>query len=163
NIGGEVVAHGFAVEIEDRGLGLTPDALAVANARLADPPDFDPSHSAQLGLFVVARLAERHGVKVQLRPSPYGGVTAVGPLPEDVVVPRSAMVALPAGPTREAPPVATRGNTYEGASYRSTTYEVDEATFEEPDGDDVVSHARPYANNGRISDSGPVVAEAVVG
>src|SRR5262249_11621886 len=147
NVGGDVVANGVVVEIEDRGLGLTPDALRLANARLADPPDFDPSHSAQLGLFVVARLAERHGVRVQLRPSPYGGISAVALLPEDVVVPRSAMVALPAGPTREVPvqPMPARGTTYEGASYRTTaTYEMDEATIEEPE-EDVVSHARPYA------------------
>jgi signal transduction histidine kinase len=165
NIGGDVVSRGFAVEIEDRGLGLTPDALALANARLTDPPDFDPSHSAQLGLFVVARLAARHGVVVQLRPSPYGGITAVALLPEDLVVPRSAMVALPPGPTREVPvqPTASRGTTYEGATYRATTtYEVDEATIEEPE-EDVVSHARPYAGNGRVSDAGPVVAQAVVG
>jgi hypothetical protein len=175
NIGGDVVPRGFAVEIEDRGLGLTPDALALANARLTNPPDFDPTHSAQLGLFVVARLAARHGVLVQLRPSPYGGITAVALLPEDLVVPRSAMVALPAGPTREVPvqqarelaerPLSppARGTTYEGATYRaSTTYEVDEATIEEPDEEDLVSPARPYAGNGRVSD-GPVVAQAVVG
>ena len=167
NVGGDVVAHGFAVEIEDRGLGLTPDALNLANARLTDPPDFDPSQTAQLGLFVVARLSARHGVRVQLRPSPYGGITAVTLLPEDVVVPRGAMVALPAGPTREVhavPSQPARGTTYEGATYRATgTYEVDEATIEEPDEEDVVSHARPYAGNGRVSDAGPVVAQAVVG
>jgi hypothetical protein len=168
NIGGDVVAHGFAVEIEDRGLGLTPDALAVANARLADPPEFDPSNSAQLGLFVVARLAARHGVLVQLRPSPYGGVTAVALLPADLVMPRSATVALPAGPTREVPiqsgPIDSRGTTYEGASYRTTVaYDVDEATIEEPDGEDPVSRTRPYTGNGVVTDAGPVVAQAVVG
>jgi hypothetical protein len=76
------------------------------------------------------------------------------------------MVALPAGPTREVPvqPTPSRGTTYEGASYRATTtYEVDEATIEEPAEEDVVSHARPYAGNGRVSDAGPVVAQAVVG
>ena len=168
NIGGDVVAHGFAVEIEDRGLGLTPDALALANARLADPPEFDPSSSAQLGLFVVARLAARHGVLVQLRPSPYGGVTAVALLPGDLVVPRAAMVQLPAGPTREVPiqpgPIDNRGTTYEGASYRaSVTYDVDEATIEEPDTEDAISRARPYTSNGLVTDAGAVVAQAVVG
>ena len=86
NVGGERVAHGFAVEIEDRGLGMSPDALVESNHRLSHPPDFDPANSAQLGLFVVARLAARHGVKVQLRPSAYGGVTAVVLIPEELVV-----------------------------------------------------------------------------
>jgi signal transduction histidine kinase len=93
NIGGELVSHGFAIEIEDRGLGIGADALAEINARLTTPPDFDPSKSAQLGLFVVARLAARHGVKVQLRSSPYGGITAVALLPADLVVAAGAAVA----------------------------------------------------------------------
>jgi signal transduction histidine kinase len=100
NIGGELVSHGFAIEIEDRGLGISADALAQINARLTTPPEFDPSKSAQLGLFVVARLAARHGVKVQLRSSPYGGITAVALLPADLVVAQSAgtpVAALPAG------------------------------------------------------------------
>ncbi|MFC9970676.1 nitrate- and nitrite sensing domain-containing protein [Spirillospora sp. NPDC127200] len=83
---GQRVAHGFSIEIEDRGLGMDPDRLAAANARFAAPPEFDLSDSAQLGLFVVGRLARRHGVKVTLRTSPFGGMTAIVLLPEDLVV-----------------------------------------------------------------------------
>jgi signal transduction histidine kinase len=85
-ISGHPVASGFAIEIEDRGLGMSEEALATANARLADPPEFDPSDSAQLGLFVVARLARRHDIKVTLRPSPYGGTTAIALLPGALIV-----------------------------------------------------------------------------
>ncbi|HEX5740499.1 MAG TPA: nitrate- and nitrite sensing domain-containing protein, partial [Pilimelia sp.] len=53
---------GLAVEIEDRGLGMPAAALAEWNARLAVPPEFDPTASARLGLFVVARLAARHAI-----------------------------------------------------------------------------------------------------
>jgi hypothetical protein len=98
NVGGEVVAHGYAIEIEDRGLGMTPEALDMCNQRLAAPPDFDPANSAQLGLFVVARLAARHGVRVQLRSSAYGGVTAVALLPADLIVPAGGRAAITAGP-----------------------------------------------------------------
>lgn len=100
NVGGEIVTHGFAIEIEDRGLGMTAEALAECNDRLAEPPDFDPTNSAQLGLFVVARLAARHGVKVQLRSSPYGGITAVALLPDELLAgpQRDAVAALPAAP-----------------------------------------------------------------
>ncbi|MFC9972377.1 nitrate- and nitrite sensing domain-containing protein [Spirillospora sp. NPDC127200] len=80
-VSGHAVGNGFAIEIEDRGLGMTEEAVRVANARLADPPEFDPSDSAQLGLFVVARLARRHDIKVTLRQSPYGGTTAIALLP----------------------------------------------------------------------------------
>ena len=86
-ISGQSVPNGYAIEIEDRGLGMTPEAIEEANERLANPPEFDPASSARLGLFVVSRLAARHGVQVRLRPSPFGGITAVVLLPPDLVVP----------------------------------------------------------------------------
>ncbi|MGH3382125.1 MAG: sensor histidine kinase, partial [Actinoallomurus sp.] len=82
---GQVVAHGFAMEVEDRGLSMDPASLAEANEKLARPPDFDLSNSAQLGLFVVGRLAQRHSVQVTLRTSPYGGTTAIVLLPDGIV------------------------------------------------------------------------------
>ncbi|MEU8659983.1 nitrate- and nitrite sensing domain-containing protein [Actinoplanes philippinensis] len=82
---GQVVPNGYAVEIEDRGLGMTPEALAEANRRLVEPPDFDPADSARLGLFVVAQLAQRHNIRVSLRASSYGGVTAVVLVPGELV------------------------------------------------------------------------------
>ncbi|GAA2122590.1 hypothetical protein GCM10009727_08750 [Actinomadura napierensis] len=85
-VSGHPVANGFAIEVEDRGLGMTEEALRAANARLEDPPEFDPSDSAQLGLFVVARLAERHDIKVTLRQSPYGGTTAIALIPGALIV-----------------------------------------------------------------------------
>ncbi|MGI5241425.1 sensor histidine kinase [Dactylosporangium sp. CA-139066] len=92
---GQSVPNGFVVEVEDRGLGMAAEAIEAANRRLAQPPEFDPASSAQLGLFVVAQLAARHRVRVMLRPSPYGGVTAVVLLPMELVVAQSA--ALPVG------------------------------------------------------------------
>ncbi len=83
----EIVGNGLALQIEDRGLGMSETELAEANLRLSDPPNFDPAHSARLGLLVVAKLAVRQGVTVRLRPSPYGGVTAVVLVPEDLVTP----------------------------------------------------------------------------
>lgn len=82
----QLVPNGFAIEVEDRGLGMTPEAIDEANARLAEPPDFDPAHSSRLGLFVVAKLAERQGINVALRRSAYGGVTAVALVPTELVV-----------------------------------------------------------------------------
>jgi signal transduction histidine kinase len=81
------VANGFAIEIEDRGLGISHDELEKFNEQLANPPEFDLADSDQLGLFVVGRLAARHQMKVTLRPSPYGGTTAIVLLPHGIVVP----------------------------------------------------------------------------
>jgi hypothetical protein len=85
-VAGESVGNGFAIEIEDRGLGMTPQRMAELNERLANPPDINPANTEQLGLFVVGQLARRHGISVALRPSPYGGVTAVTLIPERLIV-----------------------------------------------------------------------------
>src|ERR1022692_4799445 len=86
-IGGDIVGRGFAIEIEDRGLGLSEDQLAEINDRLENPPPFDLSGSDQLGLFVASQLARRHNVRISLRPSPYGGTTAIVLIPLSLVVP----------------------------------------------------------------------------
>ena len=82
----ERVGTGLVAEVEDRGLGMSPDELDDINARLASPPEFDLAHSDQLGLFVVSRLAARHAIKVSLRRSVYGGTMAVVLMPFGVVV-----------------------------------------------------------------------------
>jgi hypothetical protein len=82
----ERVANGFAIEIDDRGLGIEAGQLRTINQQLAQPPDFDLANADQLGLFVVGKLGARHGVRVALRPSPYGGTTAVVLMPNSIVV-----------------------------------------------------------------------------
>ncbi|MFE5975644.1 nitrate- and nitrite sensing domain-containing protein [Streptomyces sp. NPDC056460] len=78
------VADGVALHVEDHGLGIPADQLAHANHILAHPqkPDMaalgaDP----RLGHFVVSRLAQRHRIRVELRPSVYGGTLAIVFLP----------------------------------------------------------------------------------
>jgi signal transduction histidine kinase len=88
-ISGSIVGHGFAVDIEDRGLGIAPDAMDAINQRLAVPPEFDLANLDQLGLFVTGKLAARHGIRVTLRMSPYRGTTAVVVLPWEIIVPGS--------------------------------------------------------------------------
>ena len=80
------VANGYVVEIEDRGLGIPAETLAALNERLGKPPEFDLADSDQLGLFVVSRLAARHGIKISLRGSAYGGTAAIVLMPQHLVV-----------------------------------------------------------------------------
>lgn len=77
---------GIMVEIEDGGIGMNATELAEANERLAKPPAIDVSVSRRMGLFVVARLAERHGLRVRLRASAGGGVTALVLVPDELVM-----------------------------------------------------------------------------
>ena len=90
-VSGNTVANGFAIEVEDRGLGMSLPRLAELNDRLASPPEFNPSDSEQLGLFVVSQLAKRHGVRVTLKASAYGGTTAVVLIPRQLVVTEDAL------------------------------------------------------------------------
>jgi signal transduction histidine kinase len=101
----ERVANGFAVEIDDRGLGIEPAQLAEINQQLAQPPDFDLANADRLGLFVGAKLAARHDVRVSLRQSPYGGTTAIVLLPNSIIV----LVSESASPGPSALPAARRG------------------------------------------------------
>ncbi|MFG1676102.1 nitrate- and nitrite sensing domain-containing protein [Micromonospora sp. NPDC049282] len=73
----EADGPGALVEIVDQGLGMSPAALAEANAVLAEPPTADVGASERMGLFVVSHLSFRHGVRVQLRPGREGLVTRV--------------------------------------------------------------------------------------
>ena len=85
-IAGQAVPHGYVIEVEDRGLGMSDEELIQANERLANPPEIDFALSRVLGLYVVGRLSQRHGIKVQLRHSWYGGVTALTLLPNSLLV-----------------------------------------------------------------------------
>ena len=85
-VGGQKVGSGYVLEVEDQGLGMTEGELEAVNRRLAGDPATGPDPGQGLGAWVAGRLAERHGVRVQLRRSPYGGVTALVFLPERLVV-----------------------------------------------------------------------------
>ena len=55
------------IQIEDRGLGMTPEQSAALNARFAAPPTIDVAAFRMMGLAVVSRLAYRYGIQVELR------------------------------------------------------------------------------------------------
>ncbi|WP_460301283.1 sensor histidine kinase [Actinocorallia aurea] len=84
-ISGHMVASGYAIEVEDRGLGMSDENLELINQRIADPPEFNLSSSVQLGLYVVGKLAERYGIQVMLKRSPYKGTTAVVIIPRELI------------------------------------------------------------------------------
>ena len=132
---GDMVARGFAVEVEDRGLGMNEEKLAEINERLANPPEFDLSDSDQLGLFVAGRLATRHNIKISMRLNPYGGTTAIVLIPRDLVVAeelvgRDPAAALPGGDSSVQP------------TGRHASRSEDIITVATPMG------AHPYATNG---------------
>ncbi|MGQ4382832.1 sensor histidine kinase [Streptomyces sp. SAS_270] len=91
------------LSVQDEGIGMTTERMTRLNSRLAefDPEDAYEQESGEglgLGLYVVARLAHRHGVRVQLREQKQGGIAAVVVLPEGM---------LPAAPGTAVPPAAS--------------------------------------------------------
>jgi signal transduction histidine kinase len=76
---------GVLLDITDQGVGMGAEEMAHANWRLDNPPVVDVAVSRRMGLFVVARLAARHGIRVRLRPAPAGGLTALVWLPDEVI------------------------------------------------------------------------------
>ncbi|MEU9152773.1 nitrate- and nitrite sensing domain-containing protein [Streptomyces sp. NPDC048417] len=74
------------IEIHDQGIGLMPEDFALINHKLANPPTGDAGVYQHMGLFVVGRLAYRHGVRVQLRPAAgESGTTSLVMLPGTVL------------------------------------------------------------------------------
>jgi signal transduction histidine kinase len=86
NISGHLLnSGGVLLDITDQGVGMHTEEMAHANWRLDNPPVVDVAVSRRMGLFVVARLAARHGIRVRLRPASMGGLTALVWLPDEVI------------------------------------------------------------------------------
>ncbi|MEU0300542.1 nitrate- and nitrite sensing domain-containing protein [Streptomyces sp. NPDC006175] len=108
------VSRGLAIEVEDRGLGMDEQQLSDANELMSRPPRMDVLAHAEdirLGLYVISRLADQHGLRVEFRPSAFGGTRVVVLVPDELTVPEpgSGPVGVPmaaAVPAAEQPPAA---------------------------------------------------------
>ena len=105
-VAGRPIDQRFVITITDEGIGMTDERLATANALLARPPAPGLSLSRTLGLYVVAHLAARHGIHVQLRHAPGTGLTAVVALPTSVLASAGESTASP-GRSRATPGPST--------------------------------------------------------
>src|ERR1700722_4189374 len=81
----ELSSGGVLIEVSDAGIGVSEARLTDMNWRLDNPPTIDASVSRHMGLFAVARLAERHRVRVRLRPAQPQGLSALVWLPDSIV------------------------------------------------------------------------------
>ncbi len=96
DVRGNRVGKGVVLEVEDQGLGIEPERMEQLNAMLRSDSNLGPSAKSQdwrLGLFVVSRLARRHGISVTLVESAYGGVRAIA------LIPMSLLTEAPEGPS----------------------------------------------------------------
>ncbi|CUR57206.1 putative Histidine kinase [metagenome] len=114
-------SDGVTITITDSGLGVPPAELEQLNRDLQHGSEATPDTARRMGLFVVSRLAERHGILASLARNPGGGMTATIVLPPSILpelpqttpatpvaAPAAAVEASPAARTerREAPAAA---------------------------------------------------------
>ncbi|MEU9989863.1 nitrate- and nitrite sensing domain-containing protein [Streptomyces sp. NPDC048045] len=91
------------LSVQDEGIGMEADRLESLNSRLTEfdpesPYDQEGEAGLGLGLYVVARLAHRHGVRVQLREQKQGGVAAVVVLPQTLLTEAPSAATPPPSP-----------------------------------------------------------------
>ncbi|ADU08252.1 MULTISPECIES: sensor histidine kinase [Micromonospora] len=109
---GELTEGGARLVVVDHGIGLTEDRMTEENARFTRRERLDLAPTEVLGLFVVGRLARRHGWSVRLSHTPGSGVTAALEIPgASLVIRRPEPVGAGAGRaavsgTREPEPPA---------------------------------------------------------
>jgi signal transduction histidine kinase len=80
------VGDHMVVQIEDRGVGMSPEQVNHLNARLAAPPLADITAFRMMGLAVVGRLAARYQIRVELRCDPGFGTVAYVTLPRSILI-----------------------------------------------------------------------------
>jgi signal transduction histidine kinase len=119
NVSGQpLTSGGVLLDISDGGVGISDQEMTHTNWRLDNPPVVDVAVSRRMGLFVVGRLAARHGVRVRLRHAPSGGLTALVWLPDTVAAQEGTPLGrlrhfeaddYGAGPSLSAPPGSGSG------------------------------------------------------
>ena len=82
--GQSLSSGGVLLDVTDNGVGISDQEMSNANWRLDHPPIVDVAVSRRMGLFVVSRLAARHGARVRLRHARDGGLTVLIWLPDAI-------------------------------------------------------------------------------
>ncbi|MBG6100989.1 signal transduction histidine kinase [Micromonospora vinacea] len=105
-VAAETSGLGARITVVDHGIGMSEQRLAEENARFTRRERLDLAPTEVLGLFVVGRLARRHGWQVALAATGGGGVTAQLEIPSASLVLRradraGATVARAAVPARD--------------------------------------------------------------
>ncbi|EME54492.1 nitrate- and nitrite sensing domain-containing protein [Amycolatopsis decaplanina] len=102
DVGTKILPDGSClIVIVDQGIGMTAERLAEENRRLVERERLELAPTSVLGLFVVGRLARRHGLKVELTETePGAGITARLTVPPNLLTYRP-----PAPKSVPAPPV----------------------------------------------------------
>jgi signal transduction histidine kinase len=169
----ELSSGGALIEISDKGIGVSEGRLADMNWRLDNPPTVDVSVSRHMGLFAVARLAERHRVRVRLRPALPQGLSALVWLPDSVIERTSGYgtggnwqsMAVGAGAGAPPPPAAV-GRVIGVAPEGPIALASNSGMYSGGNGNPVgngnpIGNGNPVGNGNDLSAEGPRVAQGL--
>ncbi|NDL57872.1 sensor histidine kinase [Phytoactinopolyspora mesophila] len=126
-----LLGGGLRIQVTDSGLGIPAEQLEKLNERLANVGDIDVATSRTLGLYVVARLSAKHGIRVRLEPGSTGGTVAHVDLPANLIhSPLDSDVQLPGHQQHQDPFDAPRAQM---PASRADTDPGHTQSFPEPD------------------------------
>ena len=133
--------EGVVIKVSDAGLGMKDDAMAALNAELRSGGEVTAETARRMGLLVVSRLAQRHGILVELDRNAKGGVTASVVLPTPVL----RTPGQPAQPLKPVPEPVEETSAL--AAFTATTeVEVDEVDeVDEVEADETPAAETPAA------------------
>nr|WP_277350065.1 sensor histidine kinase [Nonomuraea sp. FMUSA5-5] len=143
---------GALLSVSDTGISMTEEELAEANRRLAEPPVVDVSVSRRMGLFVVGRLALRHGIRVQLRKGEGAGLIAMVLLPPTLIADGTQQQPLPQRPAFGGGTVPSQPGPFAPPSPNGTFRSF--GSFDSFDGGPA-RQGPPPVENGRPRHAGP--------
>ena len=106
---------GSLIKITDGGMGMPEEHLRQLNWQLGHPHPADVAVTRHMGLFAVAHLAARHGIKVALGQPPDGGTIAEVHLPAALISP-DAKPGGWLGQAGEVPRAGAGGGAHAGAA-----------------------------------------------
>ncbi|WP_431681405.1 nitrate- and nitrite sensing domain-containing protein [Kitasatospora sp. KL5] len=138
------VSRGVAIEVEDRGLGMEEEQIDEANELMTRPPRADVlarGDDIRMGFYVIARLADQHGLRIEFRQSAFGGTRVVVLVPDELIVPdpTARPTAVPPLQGTGGLPTRSRGRALAGITALAGAPAPDEA----PAGTPVERHPVP--------------------
>lgn len=146
-----IASHSFedgqvCIAVLDEGIGMNQAELDEANAKLADSGLIDVATSRRMGLFVIGRLAGRHGIEVRLNGGhDVKGVRATVTVPADVIVPAGTPAAEPER-VKAAPNGTSLLAPFSLAGERSTTVNGTNGTHVNGTNGHTNGHANGHSN-----------------
>jgi signal transduction histidine kinase len=149
---------GVLLRVSDAGLGMNDADRRIANMRLQVGGEVTPDNARHMGLFVVGRLAARHGIRVGLR-GPANGEAGSGTTAEVYLPPAALVEGLVKGAVDGSPAAGATGSRRRVRAVSSPSTELAKAVAASAEQEAAGQHAAgpKTSNRNGAAGSGPTV------